>query len=243
MSPEVIDGLVNKIAERNTGVIPSDRSSMNAVPLRLLPNLEASLAGLADVRAASVVTDGTGQPVEVHVLARTGKSPKQIVRDVQSVALVEHGLDLDHRIVSVVQLGSDEPTEITEAAAPTRATPRVMVSSVGVRTAGEQVQAEVRIRVGDADFVGTATGLSASGRPRVVAAATLAATEELLGLSAEVNYTAIVPMADYQVALCVVAVVGLAGPHVVSGSAVVRHDESDAVARAVLDALNRRLTG
>jgi hypothetical protein len=31
------------------------------------------------------------------------------------------------------------------------------------------------------------------------------------------------------------------GEHVVSGSAVVRNDPADAVARAVLDALNRRL--
>jgi hypothetical protein len=210
---------------------------MTVAPLRLLPNLEASLSALPAVRAASVVTDGTGQPVEVHVLALPGKPAKQVVRDVQSVALVEHGVDLDHRIVSVVQLGTEE----VAAAAPV--TPRVMVSSVGVRTAGETLHAEVRIRVGEDEFAGTASGLAVTGRPRVVAAATLAATAELLGLSAEVQHVTVVPMAGHQVALCVIAVVGLAGPHLVSGSALVRHDESDAVARAVLDALNRRLTG
>jgi hypothetical protein len=42
------------------------------------------------------------------VLAQPGKPAEQIVRDVQSVALVEHGLDLDHRIVSVVQLAAEE---------------------------------------------------------------------------------------------------------------------------------------
>jgi hypothetical protein len=210
---------------------------MTVAPLRLLPNLEASLSALPAVRAASVVTDGTGQPVEVHVLALPGKPAKQVVRDVQSVALVEHGVDLDHRIVSVVQLGTEE------VAAAVPVTPRVMVSSVGVRTAGETLHAEVRIRVGEDEFAGTASGLAVTGRPRVVAAATLAATAELLGLSAEVQHVTVVPMAGHQVALCVIAVVGLAGPHLVSGSALVRHDESDAVARAVLDALNRRLTG
>jgi hypothetical protein len=212
---------------------------MTVAPLRLLPNLEASLSALPAVRAASVVTDGTGQPVEVHVLALPGKPAKQVVRDVQSVALVEHGVDLDHRIVSVVQLGTEE----VAAAVPVPVTPRVMVSSVGVRTAGETLHAEVRIRVGEDEFAGTASGLAVTGRPRVVAAATLAATAELLGLSAEVQHVTVVPMAGHQVALCVIAVVGLAGPHLVSGSALVRHDESDAVARAVLDALNRRLTG
>jgi hypothetical protein len=204
--------------------------------LRLLPDLEASLAGLPDVRAASVVTDGTGRPVEVHVLARAGKAAKQVVRDVQSVALVEHGMELDHRIVSVVQLGAEEANTGTPS-------PRAAVASVGTRTAGELIEAEVRIQVGEQTYAGTASGLAVTGRPRTVAAATLAATEELLGLSAQVDHAAIVPMADHRVALCVVAVVGLAGPHVVSGSALVRHDESDAVARAVLDALNRRLAG
>ena len=68
-------------------------------------------------------------------------------------------------------------------------------------------------------------------------------TESLLGLSAELQYVDVVLAGHFKVALCVVAVVGLAGPHVVSGSALVRHDESDAVARAILDALNRRLSG
>ena len=34
-----------------------------------------------------------------------------------------------------------------------------------------------------------------------------------------------------------------AGEHVVSGSAMVRGDEADAIARSVLDALNRQLSG
>jgi hypothetical protein len=214
-------------------------ATMNVAPLRLLPNLEASLSAIPDIRAASVVTNGSGHPVEVHVLARSGKTAKQVVRDVQSVALVEHGLDLDHRIVSVVQLDDDDVAEALPAISP----PRPVVSSVGVRAAGETVQAEIRIRVGADEYAGTAAGLAVTGRPRVVASATLSATESLLGLSSELQYVDVVRTGQYRVALCVVAVVGLSGPHVVSGSALVRHDESDAVARAVLDALNRRLTG
>jgi hypothetical protein len=211
---------------------------MSVAPLRLLPNLEASLTSIADIRAASVVTDGRGQPIEIHVLAHPGKAAKQVVRDIQSVAMVEHGVEIDHRIVSVVQLSDDATVDLQPSASP-----RAIVSSVGVRTAGDHLHGEVRIVVGEEEFVGTASGLFVGGRAKVVANATLAATENLLGLSCEVTYTAVVPTGDYQVALCVIAVVGLAGPHVVSGSALVRHDESDAVCRAVLDALNRRLAG
>ena len=43
----------------------------------------------------------------MHVVAHPGKHPKQIARDVQSIALASFGLELDRRIISVVQLGGD----------------------------------------------------------------------------------------------------------------------------------------
>ena len=67
--------------------------------LRLLPELEDSLRHIPGVRAASVVTGPDAVPTEVHVLAAPGKAPKQVVRDVQSLALARYDIDIDHRIV------------------------------------------------------------------------------------------------------------------------------------------------
>ncbi|HAS07826.1 MAG TPA: hypothetical protein DCR52_00800, partial [Actinobacteria bacterium] len=72
--------------------------------LRLRPDLEAALRNIQGIRAASVVTNGKSEPTEIHILAMSGKAPKQIVRDVQSLAMAQFDLDIDHRIVSVVQL-------------------------------------------------------------------------------------------------------------------------------------------
>ena len=55
--------------------------------LRLLPDLEDALRSLPGVQAVSVVTSGSGEPTEVHVLAAPGKAAKQVVRDVQSLAM------------------------------------------------------------------------------------------------------------------------------------------------------------
>ena len=76
--------------------------------LRLLPEFEDELRRLPGIIAASVVTGPDAVPTEVHVLAEPGKAAKQVVRDVQSYALAKHGLAIDHRIVSVVQIGADE---------------------------------------------------------------------------------------------------------------------------------------
>ena len=69
-----------------------------------LQALEEELRRLPDVNAARVVVDAGGRPVEVHVVATTEKHPKQVVRDVLSVAQASFGLDLDRRVVSVVRL-------------------------------------------------------------------------------------------------------------------------------------------
>src|SRR3954467_690363 len=78
--------------------------------LRLLPELEDALRHIQGVKAASVVTGPDAVPTEVHVLASPGKPAKQVVRDVQSMAMAKYDLDIDHRIVSVVQIGENEPS-------------------------------------------------------------------------------------------------------------------------------------
>ena len=60
-----------------------------------LAEVEAELCRLPDVAAVRIVADAIGRPVEVHVLAHTGKQPKQVVRDVQSFAMLKLGLDID----------------------------------------------------------------------------------------------------------------------------------------------------
>jgi len=60
----------------------------------------------------------------------------------------------------------------------------------------------------------------------------------------EVDSSDVVEAGNRKVAVTVLTVVApRQGEEVVSGSAMVRADEADAVARSVLDALNRRLSG
>jgi hypothetical protein len=68
--------------------------------------LEAELSRIPGVTAARVVLDDAGAPSEIHVLATPDKPAKQVVRDIQSVALARFDVEVDRRIVSVVQLES-----------------------------------------------------------------------------------------------------------------------------------------
>ena len=68
--------------------------------------LERELCRLPEISAARWSPTQNGRATEVHILADTAKHAKQVVRDVQSVALASFGIELDRRIVSVVQLGN-----------------------------------------------------------------------------------------------------------------------------------------
>jgi hypothetical protein len=221
--------------------------------LRLLPELEDALRQLSDVRAVSVVTGPDAQPIEVHVLATPGKSPKQVVRDVQSLALAQFDIDLDHRIVSVVQIGDAPAAGDAEGDAAghaqsspePEASPRPVISAISTRTGDGECEVEVTLRAGADLFTGTALGpVGQQQRARVVAAATVGALKELLGLRCELESAQVLSVGPREVALTVLALgVPRGGDHVLTGSAPVRGDHADAVARSVLDALNRTLTG
>lgn len=222
--------------------------------LRLLPELEDALRALPGVQAVSIVTTGDAVPTEVHVLATPGKPAKQIVRDVQSLAMASFDQEIDHRIISVVQIG-DAATVIDldgvavadgpDAGPDPSALRRPVIAAVSMLTAEQEATASVSLRVGPDVHDGTATGSSApSQRPRLVAMATLDAVRELLGMRCEIEAAQVTDAGAQQVALVVLSLtVPRVGQQLLTGSAVVRADPADAVARSVLAALNRQLTG
>lgn len=218
--------------------------------LRLLPEFEESLRQVPGIRAASVVTGPDAVPTEIHIIASRSRGAKQVVRDVQSLAMAAHDIDIDHRIVSVVQFDDDDealPAVISESTddAIASAVARPVIASISIRTSGSEADASVTVSAGDATYEGRSIGPSTmSHRQTLVARATLDAVGELLGLPAEIEFATVCAMGTRRMAACVIQVaVPRVGELVLTGSALVRNDEADAVARAVLDALNRRLAG
>jgi len=220
-----------------------------------LAGVERELCRIPEVRAARIVADSGGNPVEVHVLASPGKQAKQVVRDVQSVALAAVGLDLDHRIVSVVQLDDGngasatpvtivaEPEELP-VAIPT-SSDRVVFESASAVRRGLSATAEVVLRRGEEVVSGSAEGSPAAvATQRLVAEATLDSLRafEPATSRADVETATIAQVGERQVALTTIVLVVPPNEEVMCGSAPVRGgDVHEALARAVLDALNRRL--
>jgi len=210
-----------------------------------LTDLERELCRLPEVNAARIVTDQVGRPTEVHILASPAKHAKQVARDVQSVAMASFGLDLDRRIISVVQLDGGQLDAAAAIPGPPAAEPRVVIGGISSEQNGLRTLVRVTLQRGETEGAGFAEGsIAASARPRLVAQATLDALRQLLPAAecADVEIATVVRVGTREVALA--SMVFVIPPHedVVSGSALVRGaNETEAVARAVLDATNRRL--
>lgn len=67
-----------------------------------LDQLEDNIRRIPGVQAATVI--GAEEPSEIHIVAESTRSPKQLVRDIQSLASAGFGFAIDHRIVSIVRL-------------------------------------------------------------------------------------------------------------------------------------------
>jgi hypothetical protein len=239
--------LTGPFSPKPPGAAPSRTSGpADAIPdpwgVRRAENLLTSLEGILSAR---VVTTPLGEVSEVHVLAQSGLSPKQLVRNIESALLAQLGLKIDHRKISIAQTADVKPIEALEretvrdkvlqravlfenlTVAPGRRPHRIMIS-VTLSYRGQTENAEEES--------------SDTPRNRVEAAAKAAVTvlDRLLADSSlALEGAKIVEAFDREFAF--VGVQGLGGREtlLLSGSAEIKESAERAAVFAVLDATNR----
>ena len=226
-----------------------------------LDQLEAEVRKIAGVKNARIV--GTEGPEEIHIVATASRSPKQVVRDVQSLAAAAYGLPIDHRIVSVVQLeDSDpppppttikldspvpEPEPVTVGAPSHHDDRRPVLDRVVLGSRGNTGWVEVSLKWPDGtetDGSGSA-GASRETRARGAAKAVVKALEPVLherGLEVELDQVLIHRMDSADSVFVRATVLDGSTAIPVVGSAIVHDDVASASVRALLHAVNRKLT-
>ncbi|MFZ0015383.1 MAG: hypothetical protein WAL25_14865 [Acidimicrobiia bacterium] len=195
--------------------------------------LQEKISRIDGVEAARVVA-GNGHIDEIHVLARRNKAPKQLVRDVQSLGQALFGLEIDRRIVSVVQLADSVLSSGSRPA----------LADVAESIDGNRIEVTVTLKWKERLLVGQASGAAASAtRWRHIAEATLEAVRQAIhnevGLG--VSSMDLTTLGSRRLAIAQVVIVTEASERLLIGSAYVDEDESRAVVRSVLDAINRML--
>jgi hypothetical protein len=125
-----------------------------------------------------------------------------------------------------------------------RASVRPSIAKIHLVSEGLDVTASVTLSGAGRIAVGEARGLaSQSGVHKAVATATLRAVEELVGGSVrvELEHLEVTTMGHEKTVVVLLTLLSAQGSEPLTGAAAVRDDVRQAVIRATLDALNRRL--
>lgn len=222
----------------------------------VLDRIEAELARIPGVTGAHVA--GSESPSEIHLVSSGTRPPKQIARDAESLCAASFGIPIDHRIVSVVQLGKGH-TSVEQSPAIDRSVqqrPAIAIDSPGqqrpaidsivLTTSGMAGSIKVVLRWPD-DWVSEGDEElppTREGRARAATQALLNALQpklDLKGARVAVEHVAVVgtgPSSSVQV-----QVVYQQSDHSIplAGAALVQDDIATASVRAALQALNRKL--
>ena len=199
-----------------------------------LRDLENALLKLPGVQSARV--SGTDHPMEIHIVTRSTQPVKRIVRDVESLALASFGFKIDFRIVSVVRVDDGpEPARF-----------RPWIESVGVTKHDSSEWVEVSLRWPNEDPI-TGSGLAGSTRESRARGATTAIIECLdkklrpSQMTVEVDHVMIQRIADGEWVLVHAVLYEKSSNTKLVGTAPLIDDVASAAARALLDAINRKL--
>jgi hypothetical protein len=199
----------------------------------------AALRTVPGVADADVEPDDEGGGLGLLRLSLTpGFDEVQVASKVGRMLRERFGLGVD---ADQVQLIEDAESDDLPGHVGRR---RPIISRMQLVSSGLDVTAKVSLTYREGTVRGEATGTATqSGVQRAVATAALRALELLIGTSArfELEHVEVARSGQDRTANVTVTMVSSSGTDRLTGSAVVREDARQAVIRAALDAVNRRL--
>ncbi len=195
-----------------------------------LKNMIAKIDGVMNVKLI-VEND---ELTEVHILANSLRAPKQIVRDIESSLLAAFDYRIDRKIISIAQI----QTEDTEALR------RVKYCGIDLKTEGNALECTVSLLHDGEEFGEPISGIkTAANRRKIVADAAIKTIEKILGQAFLFNIEDVIvnTSRDITYVSVLVNMVLNENEQTMIGSAIVKHDINEAIAKATLDAVNRRI--
>ncbi len=216
---------------------------------------ESLIARIQGISSCRIALNNGGQIAEIHVVATSGKPPKLVARDVESMLKAEMGLDVDYKKIGVVMfdqessntpdesLGASEPDALEEFPVEEHAR-RFAFHSVNLLISGSGRRAEVELSRDQDHFFGSCESDNPHGSAAdVVAEATLRAIDEALESNIRLCLGKIqrVALGDREAMIVRVDLVENRETRALAGCSIVAGDENQTVVFATLDAVNRVL--
>lgn len=171
---------------------------------------------------------------EVHILASNLRAPKQIVRDIESSLLASFDYRIDRKVISIAQIQTDESKAIR----------RIKYDGISVNTSGNIIECCIKLIYEDQEYSALETAIKTAGnKKKIVAVSTIKAVEAILGHAFLFDIQDVLVNTNKDITIVSVIVNMIVGDNEESlvGSTIVKNDINESIAKATLDAINRRI--
>ncbi len=211
--------------------------------------MENGICTLNSVVSAHLVLSPDGLEIEeVHVVATQDRSPKQIVRDIESLLLNSTGIKIDHKKISIAQVHIIEEeigSKLDDSAEKDQKFERIKFVSAQSNTYGLRWEVSVELERGGIPSAATTNGAgSRQNKSRLVAQATAEALNNYLGENQAVAIDEVQTIEGirHKTIVVILTLLTARSEKVLVGSSILEDDQPKAVVHATLDAINRAMT-
>ena len=169
---------------------------------------------------------------EIHVISNAIRSPKQIVRDIESTLLAIFNYRIDRKIISIAQIDDGEKRKLG----------RIIYEGTSAFVKDNIIQCEVKLFFDEEEFSSVERAVNTSlNRNRVVAKAAINTIENIIGqaLLFDVEDVVISQSRSTSFVTVIVDMIENSKEEKLIGTAMVRNDLNEAICKATLDAVNR----
>lgn len=196
--------------------------------------IKSLVCRIPDVLHCKVILGDNSEIQDIHVLCATGRNIKQLVRDIQSAVSAKFNIEIDYKIISVAQIEEGDYKEN-----------RLKIGSISMINMDNSLKAVVILENEGKTYEGTSIKVkSITNKYKAVAEATI------LGIESFINTSGIFYLEGIEKAkvtgrdffLCLVGYTYKNTENILIGSSLIKTDENEAVAKSILDALNRTIS-
>jgi hypothetical protein len=198
-------------------------------------SIKQAVISLPDVQSCKVEFGKDRAISAIHVVSRSARPAKQLVRDIESLLQADFGIGVDHRKISIARISERAEPVIPKG-------PRPKLASITFSTIAGKGECKVVLERDDFSACGQADGVAVGGGSlRLVANATFRAVEQLVGPAAQFELLDVVRMRIANRETVIVIANYVLEGDVVSIAGCVQFDDNEqrATVHAALDACNR----
>lgn len=197
--------------------------------------VEEFIRQIKSVLSCKLVTDENNDVAEIHVLSDTKRGPKQISRDLQSGLISKFGIEIDYKKISIAQI--DDKTIENQG-------DRLMLKTIEFTSTGTKADVKVTLEKKEETFIGDTIGVNTEHNSlRMIVASTLKAIETYLGIddSFILEDIKVTELGGKEVIITSITFVSAYSEQSFVGCAFVNRNRNEAIVKATLDAINRRI--